>query len=251
MYREKTIIVDDIPVSYCANDEDESVHYVLILHGWGSNKESFSAVQYQIPGAISVDMPGFGKTPLGSDDWSVLRYAQFVAHFAQAIGIDQDIKDIIGHSFGGRVAVELVDQKLLTTSSVTLVGTPIYREEQKGDTLWVRFGRLVRKLPGGKAAREWYYRKYLGVDDYLDAEETALVEVFKRVIQYHVHERLPLYGVDVNLLWGAEDDTIAVHQAMQAAEKFGYDVEVVTGGGHFPFVDVPEQFITHYRELQE
>ena len=251
MYQEKTVIVDNIPVSYSVNIDDEATSYVLLLHGWGSHKESFAGVQYRIPGAIALDMPGFGKTPLGDDDWSVLHYAQFVAHFAQAIGIDQDIIDIIGHSFGGRVAVELVDQKLLQTASVTLVGTPIYREQKQSVGLWVRFGRLMRMLPGGRALREWYYRKYLGVDDYLDAEDTEMVNVFKRVIEYHVHERLPLYGVDVNLLWGAEDDTIAVHQAMQAAEKFGYDVEVITGAGHYPFVDLPEQFITQYRELRE
>lgn len=249
MYQEKTVIVDNIPVSYCVNDGDESEQYVLLLHGWGSSKESYSGIQYQIPGAIAIDLPGFGKTPLGGEEWTVLQYAQFVSRFAEAIGVHDDVVDIIGLALGGRIAVELIDQKLIETSSITLVGTPIYREQQNSDSLRVRLGRIIRALPGGTALREWYFRKYVGVDDYLDLDREEMVGTFKRVLDYHVHERLPLYGVDVNLLWGAEDDSIASHPAMQAAEKYGYDVEVITGAGHIAFADAPEQFINRYREM--
>ncbi|MDD5359430.1 MAG: alpha/beta hydrolase [Sulfurovaceae bacterium] len=90
---------------------------ILILHGWGSNKEIMKqafAKQMSDFKHVYVDMPGFGKSTnpivLVTED-----YAQIMKIFLEDIGVEADI--IAGHSFGGKVATLLKPKCLVLLSS--------------------------------------------------------------------------------------------------------------------------------------
>jgi pimeloyl-ACP methyl ester carboxylesterase len=108
-------------ISYdIVNPKSEKV--LLVLHGWGSNKEimqqafSRSLLEYK---HVYVDMPGFGKSP----NTTVLRtvdYANMMQLFCEALGLRVDA--IMGHSFGGKVAALMNPPYMILLSSA---GIPV------------------------------------------------------------------------------------------------------------------------------
>ena len=94
---------------------------LLILHGWGSNKEIMKqAFAKTLPEYkhIYLDMPGFGKSTnsmiLTTED-----YAQIVKLFLEALGVEAKIA--MGHSFGGKVSTLLDTPCLVLLSSAGVV----------------------------------------------------------------------------------------------------------------------------------
>jgi non-heme chloroperoxidase len=94
---------------------------LLVLHGWGSNKEIMKQVfgrllpEYR---HLYLDLPGFGKSSntmiLNTED-----YAAIVRLFLEAVGVTPEIA--MGHSFGGKVATLLQPPCLVLLSSAGVV----------------------------------------------------------------------------------------------------------------------------------
>jgi pimeloyl-ACP methyl ester carboxylesterase len=78
----------------------------LYLHGWGRTRRDFAAIAERRPGIV-VDLPGFGSSPPPTSRIGSLGYAEIVAD-----GLDEVLPATasilaVGHSFGGRVALQL------------------------------------------------------------------------------------------------------------------------------------------------
>lgn len=58
---------------------------------------------------ICVDLPGFGKSPLPKDEFSIAGIATIVWSFLDAMKIERCF--VIGHSLGGYVSLELANQQ--------------------------------------------------------------------------------------------------------------------------------------------
>lgn len=103
------------------NATSKSAGNIVFLHGWGSHKELMHqafAKSFADYTHYYIDLPGFGASPYGEEleskvdsslDTQELRildtsdYAHIVLAFLRELGIRADI--IVGHSFGGKVAV--------------------------------------------------------------------------------------------------------------------------------------------------
>lgn len=94
---------------------------LLILHGWGSNKEimkqAFSKTFPQHT-HLYLDLPGFGHSSV-NDVINTAMYANIVECFLKALHVKPSI--IIGHSFGGKVATLLHPPMLVLLSSAGIV----------------------------------------------------------------------------------------------------------------------------------
>ena len=79
---------------------------VLLLHGWGQNKEMMAFISEYLKAHFIVynfDLPGFGESDEPDEAWDTDDYANFLYKFCQKKKIENPI--IIAHSFGCRVAV--------------------------------------------------------------------------------------------------------------------------------------------------
>ncbi len=85
---------------------------LIILHGWGSNKNIMKNIFSPFLNSfrhIYIDLPGFGKStcPIALKTTDVTRIVELLMIHINA---NKDI--ILGHSFGGKVAL-LLDPKVL------------------------------------------------------------------------------------------------------------------------------------------
>ena len=101
-------------------------------------------------GAVSIDMPGHGASPIRAgrhDNWGS---EELVDHFASVVGALAEIKPhapiyLLGHSLGGHVALMLAGRGDVHVSGVVLVaaGAPYWRAWRGPGALFLRWGSAL------------------------------------------------------------------------------------------------------------
>ena len=94
---------------------------VVALHGWQRTHRDFATVLAGGPGAVALDLPGFGATPPPPDPWGSAAYADAVTPVLEALG---GPVVVVGHSFGGRVAIQLALAAPDRVRALVLCGVP-------------------------------------------------------------------------------------------------------------------------------
>jgi pimeloyl-ACP methyl ester carboxylesterase len=97
---------------------------VLALHGWGRRGNDFAATLAGRSG-LAPDLPGFGASPMPGEVMGADDYADIVAGILQ---IFDRPPVLVGHSFGGRVAVCLAAKHPEAVGPVILTGVPLIRQ---------------------------------------------------------------------------------------------------------------------------
>lgn len=133
---EKRTWVDERQASYSTAGDGMPV---LFLHGWGLGHQTYrafiEAVAAQGVRVVAPALPGFGRTDaLPSEQFSLAGFARWLASFCEAVGIDEPAV-VLGHSFGGGVAVRLAHDHRARVRSLVLVNSIGGSSWKKGRTL--------------------------------------------------------------------------------------------------------------------
>ena len=80
---------------------------VIALHGWGRTHRDFDVCLEGL-NAISIDLPGFGVSPPPTHAGGAAMYADLISPLLDTC---RTPIVVVGHSFGGRVAVHLAEQR--------------------------------------------------------------------------------------------------------------------------------------------
>jgi pimeloyl-ACP methyl ester carboxylesterase len=100
---------------------------VVFVHGWGLSQRSYRAALDRLvrSGALvyAPALPGFGGTaPLPRAELSMAGYAQWLQDFLDALAVPQPVT-LIGHSFGGGVALKTAHDHPRAVSRLVLVNS--------------------------------------------------------------------------------------------------------------------------------
>lgn len=207
---------------------------VLALHGWGRRGSDFAVALADLD-ALALDLPGFGASPPPARPMGAHGYAEL-------IGPVFDLFDrppvVVGHSFGGRVAVARQAGHPGSAAGLVLVASPLVRRAGPARRPSVSF-RLAR---GANRAgllsddRMEDLRRRRGSADYR-AAKGVMREVLVTAVNESYEAELARLGVPVHLLWGSEDTDVPVEVAEKAAEviRSAHDtveVQRLDGVGH-------------------
>lgn len=196
---------------------------IIVLHGWGLNGEVYSGLSQLLKRegftVFIPDLPGFGKEPLRSPTMILDDYVDFIDEFLNANKIVKPI--IIGHSFGGRVALKYAFKYPQKVTKLVFTGAPVIRsrvfKRKISRIVSIAGGLLIRFLP--KTTKD-FLRKLLyfsiGEWDYYNAG--PLKQVFKNIIS----EDLVFYAKNVKtpvlLVWGEKDKVVPVSDIEKIAK---------------------------------
>ncbi|TBN56088.1 alpha/beta hydrolase [Glaciihabitans arcticus] len=201
---------------------------VVALHGWMRTGADFAAIVSGLD-AVSIHLPGMGVTPEPPEAWGTERYAEAVADAIEGFGP----VILVGHSFGGRVAVRLAASRPNLVRGVVLTGVPLVRlTAAKKPALGFR---IVRSLAKAKlvpqSVLEKQRRKH-GSADYL-AARGVMRDILVRTVGENYDDDLRRLSTPVRMVWG-ENDTAAPADAGRAAAAMvrGARFRVVPGAGH-------------------
>jgi pimeloyl-ACP methyl ester carboxylesterase len=237
--------------SFFGEAEGEGPAEVLALHGWGRRGSDF-AVSLQGLSYLAIDLPGFGASPVPSQPMGAKGYADLIK---EALDHLSPKPVLVGHSFGGRVAVALAAAHPGRFGGLVLTGVPLVRRISTARAPRIfRLGRwLERRGLIAEERMESLRRKY-GSADY-----TAARGVMRQILVMGVNEsyeaELRDLSVPVTLLWGENDSDVPLFVAEAAQtilRKAGTPVNlrVVEGAGHFVPSDSPHSLRQAVEEMR-
>lgn len=251
---------------------------LLLLHGLGCDHTTWYPVIAELARhhtVVAPDLLGHGQSAKPRADYSVGGYANGMRDLLTLLGIDK--ATVVGHSFGGGVAMQFAYQYPERTERIVLVAsgglgpevTPLIRAVTTpgfhqalgvltlpGLRHVVAAGlRAATALPGG-ATRD--------LGEVADIFETFSDPRARAAIRHVVRGCVDWRGQVVTMadrayltesmpicvVWGEGDQVIpARHADNVRALAPGARVEVLADAGHFPHKDHPERFTAIVREF--
>jgi len=214
---------------------------LLVLHGWGQTLEIMRPLGTRLANQRPVhliDLPGFGQSPWPGADWGTYEYAQRLIAYLDERGLDQI--SVLGHSFGGRIGLQLASHwpaRIHTLVLVASAGLPPRRTRAKRIRIGAvrTLGRLLALVPGsaGESLRGWHRTRF-GSRDYRNAG--VLRKTFIKTVTEDQTDNASAIRQPTLLLWGERDTETPVDMAERLHQLIAdSSLVILPGRDHYPF----------------
>jgi len=211
---------------------------VVALHGWRRTSADFALLLEGLD-ATAPDLPGFGAAAPPPGPWGAADYA---AKVVPVCGEGPPVV-LVGHSFGGKVAVMLASAYPDRVRGLLLTGVPLVAPPAPRPSWRYRAARRLNRLGLVRDERLEARRRRTGSDDY-----RAATGVMRDVLVRSLAEtregiyRRALAGVacPVELVWGGHDADAPVAVAEDATTVLAEArLTVLPGVGHLVPTEAP------------
>lgn len=210
----------------------------LLLHGWGCSGRIFKDLIKKFPNRnfITVDFPPFGKSQKRVKDWNIFTYATMIMSLCEHLQISTC--DVLGHSFGGRVAIVLSSLKKSLVRSCVLVDSAGLKPKRKADYYFKLYKYKILKKLG-------FYLPNAGSEDY-KALSPDMKKIFVAVINQYLEEYCPLITAKTLIIYGKNDKETPLYMAKRLNKLIkNSKLVVLENAGHYSFLDSPLVFYKH------
>ena len=210
---------------------------VLALHGWGRRGSDF-AVTLDGLSALAPDLPGFGASPAPNHVIGAEAYADIVAGML-------DVFDrppvLLGHSFGGRIAVCLAARHPERVGPLVITGAPLIRlETGRRPAPSYRMARWLHRAGFLSDERMERVKRSRGSPDYR-AATGVMRNILVKVVNESYEGQLGRINTHVRLIWGEDDREVPVSVAEASVALISKaSLDVLPGVGHMVPLEAPE-----------
>lgn len=250
------VLVDNLKINYREeNAQNEKV--ITLLHGWKVDLEIWESVitslnDYRI---IRLDLPGFGKSDMPSKAWDVSDYAKFLNEFLEKLDIPKTI--LIGHSFGGRIAIKfsvLCPDKVSKLILVDSGGIRLKSFRIFFAFISAKLGKIFFLLPLVRVKKDEYKEKFykaIKAGDYLE-QNPILKKTFLKIIAEDLRGEAAKINSPTLIIWGEKDLITEIEEGRILANSIkNSKLEIIKNAGHFPFLEKKEEFLKYINNFIE
>ncbi len=201
---------------------------LIVLHGWGSNKnlmkQTFSPYMDTFR-HIYIDLPGFGNSTCNA----ALTTAD-VARIIELLMIHMNVsKDIIlGHSFGGKVALLLEPKLLVLVASAGIYIPKPFKVQAK-----IALFKTLKALGLSK------FRSLFVAEDAKQLSE-YMYQTFKNVVNEDLSDEFSKFEERALLFWGKEDTATPLDSGKKIDTLLQDSTLEVYQGDHYFFMNNAE-----------
>jgi pimeloyl-ACP methyl ester carboxylesterase len=229
---------------------------LFFLHGWRCDWQIWSPLiqplsqKYQL---ILVDLPAFGKSQEPAAVWNTSDFAVWLDEAIKTLSPNSPIT-LIGHSFGGKVAVQYLYQfpqnavQQLVLFDSAGIPAPLSSQQQLQQIVFSFIPSFMKKAFGQRMKRKLLQR--IGsATDHLDSTPLQRA-ILRRTIRESVATFLPQISLPTLVIWGKDDVDTPIDQARQFAALLpAAQLELLDNAGHFSFVDQTAQVLELLEEF--
>ena len=207
---------------------------IIFLHGWGGSIDSFRGVgeyfstKYR---CTLVDFYGFGDSPL-LGALTLEDYAKGIEELIEYYSMKDVV--LVGHSFGGRVAILLASRNN-NIKSIVLVDSAGLKPRF---SLKKFFKKTTYRL---KKALKMDVSK-CGSADYRQLSGD-MRETFKNIVNFHLDFCLKDIRCSTLIIWGKRDKDTPPYMARRLRKRIYNSGLVFLKGGHYSYLDCYGQFL--------
>ncbi len=233
---------------------------IVLLHGWVKDCEKYLPLdkyflEDQKYCIFIPDMPGFGKSEEPKEAWNLDNYVVFTDKFIEGMrrqhfNTPSSKIIIIGHSFGGMIAIKYVTKYSKKVSSLILTGAAGIRHKstikQKIFFILAKAGKTLFSLPGisylQKPAQKILY-KIARVKDYYGASP-RMKEIMKNILVQDITSYLKEIKIETLLVWGRLDKTTPLSDGKIMNQKIeNSKLVIIDDANHSLPYQRPKEFI--------
>jgi pimeloyl-ACP methyl ester carboxylesterase len=244
--REEKVLVKGIETNYKIGGEGENF---LILHGWNGSSDSWKKIieileiKYKV---VCPDFPGFGKTEIPKIPWSLNDFVEWLKEFTEKLNLKEFF--LLGHSFGGRVAIkfsisypEKIKKLILVSSGGIkqkwgLKEKIVFQLAKVGNAIFSK--RPFFRFKDG--ARNFFYR-VVRIKDYARARG-IMKETMKKIVAEDLLPKLSKIQKETLIIWGEKDKILPLKYAFIFKENIeNSKLEILPRIGHSPHLEDPEK----------
>ena len=294
---EKQIQINGLNINYKTIGDGKIP--IVLLHGWGVSSDKyleligylsqFSIFNFQFS-IIIPDLPGFGKSDEPNENWKLDDYVEFVNEFIEKTsrkGGFELVKNIlakmqegstalrgqwsqqhtekqkkiilIGHSFGGRIAIKYAAKYPEKIERLILTGAAGIKRKltlkQKILFILAKTGKIIFSLPVINNFQKPVYKLFSKIawkrkKDYYNASP-RMKEIMKNVLAEDLTDYLSKIKIPTLLVWGREDKTTPLADGEVMNEKIkNSELKVIDNANHSlpyqkaeEFARIVEEFI--------
>jgi pimeloyl-ACP methyl ester carboxylesterase len=201
---------------------------IVALHGWGRSGNDFLEILAGLD-ALAIHLPGFGPAAAPESVWGTADYARLVADAIEPLGP----VILVGHSFGGRIAVRLAATRPELVSALVLTGAPLVRlAPASKPSLSYRLAKALHRFGLIPDSVMESRRSKAGSADY-NAAQGVMRDIMVTTVNENYDDDLAKIRTPTWMVWG-ENDTAAPTSAGKVASQQirGAHWTVVPGEAH-------------------
>lgn len=208
---------------------------IIFMHGWGGGYESFlGAVKAMEKRYMCVNVSFFNElenAPLKLDDYAVF-VVKIIENLKSEFSIDKII--LVGHSFGGRVAIRLGAKNM--ADCIILVDSAGLKPRRRLKYYIRRFKARVVKL--------FKLRIAVGSEDY-KLLPPIRKKTFSNIVRTYQDEECKCIHVPCLIIWGQKDKDTPMYMAKKLNRSINDSgLIALKGAGHYSYIDEFEIFIS-------
>lgn len=222
------VIINEINLNYKKEGIGKNI---IFLHGWGVTKETFDNVVNYFKDdfcCYQIDLPGFGKSTI-NDAMDLDEYTNIIREFIVKYDIENPI--IIGHSFGGRIAINYAS--LYDVSKLVLINSAGIRNFNLNTYCKIKLYKLCKKLN---------IKNNSGSTDYKNSS-SVLKGTMNKIVPIDLKDKLSLINCETLILWGELDKTTPLKDG-KVMNKLIDNSTLITipRAKHFPYIEKYQYF---------
>jgi pimeloyl-ACP methyl ester carboxylesterase len=264
---QRWITVADRPVNAIELGEGPAIVFVHGLSGSWPNWLEQLPVFARDHRVITMDLPGFGHSPMPTEPITISLYARILDSLLETLQVSA--ATLVGNSMGGFVSTELAiafPQRVerLVLVSAAGISTFRHRRVERIEPYLRRVAPMLAAYTGWTAARsDWMSRRAglrnlslgfvtrhpsrlpapLAAEQIRGAGKPGFIQALRANIDYPIRERLPEIACPTLIVWGEEDKVIPVSDASVFEELIPDSRKVIfEDTGHMAMLERPAAF---------
>lgn len=220
--------------------------FLIFLHGWGADKNSFLWLKNYFSDytKVFVDFAGFGETIEPKTPYHLSDYVNDLKILIENFELNSNEKIeelvLVGHSFGGRVAIKFsfLYQNNYEKFRLCLVDAAGLKPRHGFSYYYKVYKyKIYKKLfPSSKKLL------YFGSSDY-KVLSLVMKQTFVSIVNEDLTNCARVISAKTLIIWGEKDKETKMYMAKKLKRLIkNSSLEVISGAGHFSFLDKPMTF---------
>lgn len=215
---------------------------VVMLHGWGLNKNAYDKVVQNINknnSILTLDFCGFGNSPEPNNYYDTYEYAYHIFLLLKKLDIDNVV--LVGHSFGGRVSIILSSVFKIKIKNLILTSSAGINKFNLIKSLKILKFKVLKMLAKFKL---FSYKKLsaYGSNDY-KLLNTKMRNIFVKIVNQDLRFLLRKILCSTYLVWDKKD-TVTPYLFCKIFNRliFNSKTLIYQNGNHFTYMINSKKF---------